>query len=138
MGKTFEDLGVWIRSKSLAVEICRACRDCKDWGFRDQITRSAVSVPSNIAEGSARNKSQFVYYLKMAKSAIRECMVYTTISHNANLISDTYEDESRGVLMEMTKMTGALISSLQRSAGYNNSNGNAYHGNTSSDENRRA
>ena len=97
---------------------------------------SARNIALNIAEGSSRNKSQFVYYLKMAKSAIRECMVYTTISHNANLLSDTYEDESRGVLMEMTKMTGALISSLQRSAGYNNSNGNTYHGNTSNDEDK--
>jgi len=88
---------------------------------------SARNIALNIAEGSARNKSQFVYYLKMAKSAIRECMVYTTISHNAGLLSDEYEEESRGILMEMTKMIGALISSLQRSHGYSN-NGNS-HGN---------
>jgi four helix bundle protein len=87
---------------------------------------SARNIALNIAEGSSRNKSQFVYYLKMAKSAIRECMVYTTISHNAGLFSDEYEDESRGILMEMTKMIGALISSLQRSNGYHN-NGNSHH-----------
>jgi hypothetical protein len=86
----------------------------------------------NIAEGSSRNKSQFIYYLKIAKSAIRECMVYTTISHNAGLFSDEYEEESRGILMEMTKMIGALISSLQRSSGYSN-NGNS-HGNHSEEE----
>jgi four helix bundle protein len=87
---------------------------------------SARNIALNIAEGSSRNKSQFVYYLKMAKSAIRECMVYTTISHNAGLLSDEYEEESRGILMEMTKMIGALISSLQRSNGYHN-NGNSHH-----------
>ena len=54
-------------------------------------------------------------------------MVYTTISHNAGLFSDEYEDESRGILMEMTKMIGALISSLQRSSGYSNNGNN--HGN---------
>ncbi|PLW99779.1 MAG: hypothetical protein C0591_02250 [Marinilabiliales bacterium] len=87
---------------------------------------SARNIALNIAEGSSRNKSQFVYYLKMAKSAIRECMVYTTISHNAGLLSDEYEEDSRGILMEMTKMIGALISSLQRSNGYHN-NGNSHH-----------
>ena len=51
-------------------------------------------------------------------------MVYTTISHNAGLLTDAYEEESRGILMEMTKMIGALISSLQRSSGYHN-NGNS-------------
>ena len=93
---------------------------------------SARNIALNIAEGSSRNKNQFVYYLKMAKSAIRECMVYTTISHNAGLFSDAYEEESRGILMEMTKMIGALISSLQRSNGYNN-NGNSHHSNHDDD-----
>lgn len=51
----FEGLAVWQRSKVIAVEVCRASSSCKDWGFRDQIMRSAVSVPSNIAEGAERN-----------------------------------------------------------------------------------
>ena len=36
---SFEDLEVWQRSKALAVEICIAFRDSRDFGFRDQITR---------------------------------------------------------------------------------------------------
>lgn len=89
--------------------------------------QSARNITLFIAEGSSRNKSQFIYYLKMAKSSIRECLVCTSIAFNANNISQTLEEESRGVLMEMTKMIGALISSLQRSANTNhNSNGNEY------------
>ncbi len=84
---------------------------------------SARNIALFIAEGSARNKSQFIYYLKMAKSAIRECLVFTMLARRNNNISDTYEDDSRNQLMEMTKMIGALISSLQRSNG-NTSNGN--------------
>ncbi|MGI8960837.1 MAG: four helix bundle protein [Bryobacteraceae bacterium] len=45
---SFEELEVWKRSKALAVEVCLMMRECRDYGFRDQVTRSAVSVPSNI------------------------------------------------------------------------------------------
>ena len=79
-----------------------------------KFNNASRNIALNIAEGSARNKSQFVYYLKMAKSSVRECLVYTTISHNLNYITDIMTDESRNTLMEMTKMIGALISSLQR------------------------
>ena len=51
----------------------------------------------------------------MAKTAVRECLVYTSIFHNLELLTDAEEDLSRSQLMEMTKMIGALISSLQRS-----------------------
>jgi four helix bundle protein len=75
---------------------------------------SARSIAVNIAEGSARNKSQFIYYLKMAKSSVRECLVYTSNLKNLDAIDDDEEQVSRNYLMEMTKMIGALISSLQR------------------------
>lgn len=79
-----------------------------------QFLNAAQAIALNIAEGSARNKSQFVYYLKMAKSAVRECVVYTTMASNREIISASIEDHSRNSLMEMTKMLGALIGSLQR------------------------
>ena len=104
-----------------------------------RFNESARNIALYIAEGSARNKTQFIYYLRMAKSAIRQCMVYTTLSYGLNIMSESHEDESRTQLMEMTKMVGALISSLQRSlnnhgnynnGGYHNhNNGNNYNGN---------
>jgi len=89
-----------------------------------RFNEAARSISLYISEGSARNKSQFVHYLKSAKSSIRQCVVYTTLAVRQNLITEEAEEESRGVLMEMTKMIGALISSLQRSNGYNNPNYN--------------
>ncbi len=84
---------------------------------KDLISRfnaSAQAIALYIAEGSARNKSQFIYYLKMAKSSIRECVVYTSISEKQTFLTETLVEESRTHLMEMTKMLGALIGSLQR------------------------
>lgn len=77
--------------------------------------KSAQAIALNIAEGSARNKSQFIYYLKMAKSAVRECVVYTAICHDQQLFSEENNEHSRNHLMELTKMIGSLIASLQRS-----------------------
>lgn len=94
-----------------------------------RFSASARNITLFIAEGSARNKSQFVYYLKLAKSAIRECLVYTSLAYKANNLSDTHEEESRGQLMEMTKMIGALISSLQRSANNHNNYGDPNYNN---------
>ena len=74
---------------------------------------SARNIAMNIAEGSARNKSQFIYYLKMAKSSVRESLVCTSISAGLSYLSPGQELESRNYLMELTKMIGALISSLQ-------------------------
>lgn len=92
--------------------------------FSLRFNDSARNIAFFIAEGSARNKNQFIYYLKMAKSSLRECLVFTTLSFNQSNMSETHEDESRTQLMEMTKMIGALISSLQRSMGSSNGNHN--------------
>jgi four helix bundle protein len=83
--------------------------------FFDRFLTSANGIALNIAEGSSRNKSQFVYYLKMAKSSVRECVVLSTIAKNRAFISASAYDDSKNHLMEMTKMIGALIGSLQRS-----------------------
>ena len=47
----FEDLEVWKRSARLSANLYKAMIDLKDFGFRDQITRAGLSIPSNIAEG---------------------------------------------------------------------------------------
>jgi four helix bundle protein len=77
--------------------------------------KASTNIAVYIAEGSGRNKSQFIYYLKMAKSSVRECVVLTTIAHQNGLLSTEKEEESRNFLIEISKMVGALIASLQRS-----------------------
>jgi len=64
----FEQLEVWKRSSRLACEVYKLMATCKDYGFKDQITRSALSIPSNIAEGLERetpkDEARFLYYAK--------------------------------------------------------------------------
>lgn len=84
-----------------------------------RFNEAARNIAMHIAEGSARNKSQFIYYLKMAKSAIREALVLTSVLKSFGYLTDNQEEESRNYLMELTKMIGALISSLQRTSSGN-------------------
>jgi four helix bundle protein len=71
----FEDLAVWKRSHSLAVFVYKLFSNNKDFGFKDQITRSALSVPSNIAEGyerfSNKDKIKFLFYSKASCAELR-------------------------------------------------------------------
>ncbi|MBK1646667.1 hypothetical protein CKO25_18890 [Thiocapsa imhoffii] len=70
MAEAFEDLEVWKRGARLSADIDRGLRDLKDWGFRDQITRSGLSIPSNIAEGYERESNrECINFLSYAKCA---------------------------------------------------------------------
>ena len=74
----------------------------------------AQSIALYLAEGSARNKPQFIYYLKMAKSSVRECVVYTEIALRLGILNEVEKEHSVNQMMELTKMIGSLVTSLQR------------------------
>jgi len=71
----FEDMDVWKKSSRLSVNIYRHLADLKDFGFKDQITRSGLSIPSNIAEGFGRatdkDKRNFLNYAKGSCAELR-------------------------------------------------------------------
>jgi len=71
----FEDLDVWKRSARLSASVYKALSGLKDRGFKDQITRSGLSVPSNIAEGlersSAKDKVRFLDFAKASCAELR-------------------------------------------------------------------
>ena len=50
----FEKLDVWKRSARLSVALYQHLRNSRELGFKDQVTRSGLSIPSNIAEGMSR------------------------------------------------------------------------------------
>ena len=71
----FEDMDVWKKASRLSVSIYRELADLKDFGFKDQITRSGLSIPSNIAEGFGRSsdkeKRNFLNYAKGSCAELR-------------------------------------------------------------------
>ncbi len=115
----FEDLRVYHKALDYIDWVYNATRlfpEDNTTALTRRFIHSAQTIAFYIAEGSARNKPQFVNFLKMAKSAVRECVVLTTVAEKQGLLSEQMISESRNELMEMTKMIGALIGSLQRAA----------------------
>lgn len=125
----FEDLRIYHKALNYArwvQESTSTLAENDSSGTIDRFNRSSQNIALNIAEGSARNKSQFIYYLKMSKSAVRECLVYTSLVYKLEWFSDEEEEGSRNQLMEMTKMIGALIASLQRGSNKRDDEQEAY------------
>ena len=125
----FEDLRIYHKALNYAQWVNEATNEVNHHdisGIIGRFNASAHNIVLNIAEGSARNKSQFIYYLKMAKSSVRECLVFTSILNLIEFLDEDGEEESRKQLMEMTKMIGALISSLQRSTNRRDEDNDSY------------
>ncbi len=107
-----EDLEVWRRSKALCVDIYRTLADLRDFGFKGQITRSALSVPSNIAEGLEReSKKEFVRFLDIAKGSCGELRTQIEIGMEIG-----YVEESKGqAWVQETRELSAMLVGLMRS-----------------------
>ena len=68
--ETFENREVWKEGMELSVRVYELTRRRRDFDFRSQITRAALSISSNIAEGYERHSNQeFIRYLFIAKGS---------------------------------------------------------------------
>jgi len=110
----FEKLNVWKRSSRLCCELYKALNGLKDFGFKDQITRSALSVPSNIAEGmelkSFKDKNRFLCYAKGSCGELRtQIYIGIEIGYIEKVVGKQWLIETR----EISSMLMGLIKSIQ-------------------------
>lgn len=83
-------------------------------GLASRFFNASQNIAVYIAEGSGRNKMQFVSRLKEARASVRECLVLSTIANKLGFITEDKNNENREMLIEISKMLGALITSLQK------------------------
>ncbi len=87
--KCFEDLDIWKEAVSLSLQVYEHLKDCRDFGFRDQMQRSAISVPSNIAEGFERQTNkEFIQYLYIAKGSCGELRTQLYIASKVSIVKE--------------------------------------------------
>jgi len=109
---SFEDLEVWQRGCRLTVEVFKAFAECKNFSFRDQIQRAALSIPSNVAEGSERGSTKdFAHFLNIAKGSCGELRTQLYIARKLDFLRKAAFD----ALIKESKELSAMLEGLRRS-----------------------
>lgn len=114
MGKqSFKELVVWQKAKELAVSVyCITEKQplARDFSLRDQIRRSAVSVPSNLAEGEERNTNkESIQFFYIAKGSLGELRTQLQIASEVGLLEQATYGELEKRCEVLARMIGRLI-----------------------------
>ncbi len=112
---TFEELDIWNKSQELGALIYLLCdvnsRIIKDFSFKDQIKRAALSISNNIAEGfEYNNNNDFYRYLRIAKGScgeVRNCLLFSLKINYTNT-------EEAGPIIEYARTLGSQIGKLMK------------------------
>jgi four helix bundle protein len=113
--RTFEDLDVWSLSCELAINIYKHFSALKDRGFRDQVCRAAVSIPSNIAEGFERGSTQeFIRYLYISKGSAGELRTQLILAIELRYIEKNMGLQSIEHCKQISGMIQNLITNLKK------------------------
>jgi len=111
----FEDLEVWRRAVQLSVKIYKEMGKLRDYGFRDQITRSSLSIPSNIAEGFERTSpKEFMIFLNYARGSCGELRTQIYIGMEIGYINHEIGDPWIQETREISAMITGLLKTRQK------------------------
>ena len=119
MGKEgFRGLKVWQKGKGLAVhiyQVTNAGEFTRDFAFRDQLRRAAVSIPSNIAEGDElKTDKQAVRHFFMAKGSSAEVLTQAMIAHETGYIDQEIFRDIEARCREISSMLSRLITARNK------------------------
>ena len=109
----YRSLVVWQKGKTLATEVYRLTNSesiKRDFSLVDQMRRSAVSVPSNIAEGDERKSDKdSIRFFHIAKGSLAELSTQLEIARDVGCFTAAQVEPLIGECGELGKMLGALI-----------------------------
>ena len=111
----FEKLTVWQRSVAFADMIyttSRAFPADERFGLANQMRRAAVSISSNIAEGSARSDPDFINFLRYAAGSLYEVITQVQIAKNQGLLNEETHTNLYAEAEEISRMLSGLSRSL--------------------------
>ncbi|MCC9071100.1 four helix bundle protein [Flavobacterium sp. F-65] len=112
----FKELGIWKKSRLFCSKIYEATSTFPNeekFGITNQLRRAAVSIPSNIAEGSSRNSNKdFARFLEIAIGSAYEVETQLLISSDLGFINEEKTIELTKLLEEIIKMTSRFRTTL--------------------------
>ena len=112
MYQSFEELDVWKRACQLAVRIYRCLEPCRDYGLKSQMQRAAVSIASNIAEGSERGGRDFARFLAIARGSAAELRTQLYIAGRVGVVQEQTVRECVDRTKQISRMLFALGKTL--------------------------
>ncbi len=109
----FEDIVAWQKGKMLAVDIYQNLKSCKDFSFKDQIQRAAISVSNNIAEGFERQgNKELRNFLYIAKGSCAEVRSMLYIALELKYMQTNEFDKLCSLTNEISKILSGFIKTL--------------------------
>ncbi len=115
--KKFEEIQAWQKARIATKRVYEVTSDgkfAKDFGLRDQIRRSSVSVMANIAEGQGRfSNKEFANFLNMAHGSAAETQSHLYIAIDLGYLDQLGFTELYDLLDEVARMTMALMKHLR-------------------------
>ena len=113
----YKELKVWQKAMDLVVEVYKITNilpKYETYGLSDQMRRSAVSIPSNIAEGQERHSIvEFIRFLNIARGSYSEIDTQLLICKRLGYVQELDIEKALTLSNEVGKMLSALISSLK-------------------------
>jgi len=115
----FENLQIWQKAMNVVVKSYKATANFpkeEKYNLKSQIRRSAVSIPSNIAEGAGRNSNgEFKQFLGIANGSSYELLTQLYLSERLNIIAKEAIEPIVNETLEVCKMNYSLQKSLSKS-----------------------
>ena len=115
--KSHKDLDVWNKGIDLVTMIYNITKEFpKDelYSLTNQIRRAAVSIPSNIAEGAARNSTkEFIHFLFISLGSVAELETQIYLSVKLNYIESSASSTIQDELIKLKQMILGLIRYLE-------------------------
>jgi four helix bundle protein len=113
--QSFEDLEVWQRGCRLAVDVFKTFATCRNFTMQDQVQRSALSVPSNIAEGYERNSiKEFIRFINIAQASGGELRTQLYISRKLKFVTKTDFNRLLAESKEISKNAARFIQGCEQ------------------------
>ena len=112
----FEDIEAWKEARELVKIVYCIFKDIKDFGFKDQIQRSAVSIMSNIAEGFDRGSNkEFIKFLIIARASTSEVKSLLYVAVDAGYCSQEMFTKTSAQCAKISSLINGFIRYLRKS-----------------------
>ncbi len=112
--RNFEDLEIWKMSRELANLVYSDFRNCKDFGYRDQVTRAGISIMNNISEGFCRNSdTEFRQFLNISKGSTGEVKSMYYVAEDQKYVKPEVAIDRRNKSQRLINSTSCFMKYLK-------------------------